>query len=115
MIHLCGKQYINKLMVFIRVVYSFQLFERITTLSFQLIEYKKKENNYQMMTTRRKRSASEMEDTVSSLESVTNDLEKMVVHCQVSGSSLGSDTFNKPRIMSRRKPLPTGTIASEKL
>ena len=32
-----------------------------------------------------------------------------------SGSSLESDTFKKPRIMSRRKPLPTGTIASEKL
>ena len=67
------------------------------------------------MITRRKRSASEMEDSVSSQESVTKDLEKMVVHSQVSGSSLESDTFKKPRTMSRRKPLPTGTIASAKL
>ena len=66
------------------------------------------------MTTRRKRNASDMEDTVSSQESVTKDLEEMVVHCQVSGSSLESDTFKKPR-MSRIKPLPTRTISSEKL
>ena len=52
-----------------------------------------------------------MEDTVSSQESVTTELEEMVVHSQVSGSS--QDSF-KPRI-SRRKPLPTGTIYSEKL
>ena len=65
------------------------------------------------MTARRKRRASEMEDSVSSKELVTKDLEKMVVHSQVSGSSLESDTFKKPRIMSRRKTLPTGTIASE--
>ena len=55
-----------------------------------------------------------MEDSVASQESVTKDLEKMVVHSRVSGS-LESDSFKKPRTMSRRKPLPTGTIASEKL
>ena len=56
-----------------------------------------------------------MEDSVSSQESVTKYLEKMIVLSQVSGSSLESETFKKPRTMSRRKPLPTGTIASEKL
>ena len=116
MIHLCGKQYVYKLISFHSscLFFSTSTFERITTLLFQLIEHKKTENKYQIMTTRRKRSASGMENTISSQESVTKDLEKMVVHSQISGSSLESDTFKKPRIMSRRKPFPTGTITSEK-
>ena len=40
---------------------------------------------------------------------------EMVMHSRVSGSSLVSDSFKKPRTISRVKPLPTGTIASEKL